>query len=256
MNKSVMIKFLSELLLHLDNSGWEPLTPVNIGDQVKQMIVTICFKRSGPRKKIVGTSIDVPQRVSCCSVEITDSQIIFYTVPATVLADIIITSSSDLAGVSSGVVSIISDYITLQLPIISRPSVFLQFRPRHETRRNSSLKSDIIGCFSNAGYNLSIVISLNHNDSVFFFILSRSSSGEVRQLTRQVAGLGLKDSLSPFQPIVKRRKSSFFRSFNDRASLRKRLERSLKRKFGLNVGQVDWYQRNSSNLSTDWEDVE
>ena len=257
MNKSGMIKLMSELLLHLDNWGWEPLTPVNIGDQREQMRVTICFKysrqvgRSARSGEKALASLDVPQKVSSCSVEFTGRMMIFYNVPATVLADIVITSSSELSGVSAGVVSVLSDYISLRLPIISRPSVFVEFLPRRLALR--SLPSDVIGCFSKAGYNLSVTINLSDTDSVFFFILDKSRSEDIRQLTKQVAGLGLKDSLTPFQPIVKRRKSSFFRSFNDRASLRMRLQRSLKKKRGLNV---EWYQQKNQDCGTDWEDVE
>ena len=125
--------------------------------------------------------------------------------------------------------------------------------------RNSFDKSDVIACLSKAGFKLSIVINLSETDSVFFFIIDRQKcSQDIRQLNKQVAGLGLKDSLSPFQPIVKRRKSSFFRSFNDRASLKRRMQRSLKRKFGFEIEKVRWFQQTCSDSGTDadYEDVE
>ena len=106
---------------------------------------------------------------------------------------------------------------------------------------------------------MSIVINLSETNSVFFFILDRQKgSKDIRQLNKQVAGLGLKDSLSPFQPIVKRRKSSFFRSFNDRASLKRRMQRSLKRKFGFDREKVRWFQQTCSDSGTeaDYEDIE
>ena len=105
---------------------------------------------------------------------------------------------------------------------------------------------------------MSIVINLSETNSVFFFILDRQKgSKDIRQLNKQVAGLGLKDSLSPFQPIVKRRKSSFFRSFNDRASLKRRMQRSLKRKFGFDREKVRWFQQTCSDSGTeaDYEDI-
>ena len=143
-NKSGMIKLISELLVHLHSSGWEPLTPVTIGSELKNLSVTICFKYKGhhqPAKANLkcsgGTrSLDVPQSISSCSIEFSGKMMIFYSVPATVLADLVTTCSSDLAGVSAGVVSIISDYIALKLPVISRPSVFVEFLPRPSTIRN------------------------------------------------------------------------------------------------------------------------
>ena len=134
-NKSGMIKLISELLVHLHSSGWEPLTPVTIGSRQRNMSVTICFKYKGNLQRddaslrgAGGTrSLDVPQATSSCSIEFRDKTMIFYSVPATVLADLVTTCSSDLAGVSAGVVSIISDYIALKLPVISRPSVFVEF---------------------------------------------------------------------------------------------------------------------------------
>lgn len=143
-NKSGMIKLISELLVHLHSSGWEPLTPVTIGSTLKNMSVTICFKYKGHLQRANanlrcagGTrSLDVPQATSSCSIEFRDKMMIFYSVPATVLADLVTTCSSDLAGVSAGVVSIISDYIALKLPVISRPSVFVEFLPRSSAMRN------------------------------------------------------------------------------------------------------------------------
>ena len=262
MNKTGMIKLISELLLHMQNSGWEPLTPITIGDRDKKMAVTICFKHleSVPpnQKCSVPQSMDVPQRVSTCSIEISGRLMMFYNVPATVLADILITFSSELAGVSAGVVSVLSDYISLEVPVISVPSVFVEFKPNSSALRNLSDKSDVIACLSNAGYRLSIVINLSDSDSVFFFIIDSHRSKDVRQLTKQVAGLGLRDSLTYFQPIVKRRKSSFFRSFNNRESLKRRLQKSMKRKFGHNKGKVEWYQQTSTDIGTDceYEDIE
>ena len=136
-NKSGMIKLISELLLHLHSSGWEPLTPVTIGSQLKNLSVTICFKYRGQRANTnLRSSLDVPQAISSCSIEFSEKKMIFYSVPATVLADLVTTCSSDLAGVSAGVVSIISDYIALKLPVISRPSVFVEFLPKHSAIRN------------------------------------------------------------------------------------------------------------------------
>ena len=139
-NKSGMIKLLSELLVHLHSSGWEPLTPVTIGNHLKNLSVTICFKQKGNLQRananLKSLSLDVPQAISSCSIEFSDEMMIFYSVPATVLADLVTTCSSDLAGVSAGVVSIISDYIALKLPVISRSSVFVEFLPRSSTMRN------------------------------------------------------------------------------------------------------------------------
>ena len=92
--------------------------------------------------------------------------------------------------------------------------------------------------------------------------MDRKRSYEVRQLTKQVAGLGMKDSLTLFQPIMKRRKSSFFRSFDNRASLQKRVRQSLKRKVGhassSSMCRTEWYKQTSTDIGTDseYEDVD
>ena len=104
-----------------------------------------------------------------------------------------------------------------------------------------------------------LLISISNNISVYFFIMEKRKSNELRQLSKQKAGLGMRDSLVPFQPIVNRRKSSFFRSFNGRTSLRKRVQLSVIRKVGsIKSGQQDWFKQTSTDIGTDseYEDIE
>ena len=264
---------LSEILLHLHNRGWSPLTPVTIGDNEKRMI-TICFEKkedihlqlAGLYRRVSSqshasdhqssTSIDTPLETQCCSVECHGTGLILHSLPATVIADLVSVYLADITAVSSGVMSVIQDYIENELPVVQGNIKLIKLRKQSGGTEN---RTNIIACLSRAGFKLSVVISISSNISVYFFIMEKRKSTELRQLSKQKAGLGMRDSLVPFQPIVNRRKSSFFRSFNGRSSLRKRVQQNEFRKTGsIKTGKQDWFRQTSTDIGTDseYEDIE
>ena len=266
------IKLLSEILLHLHNRGWNPLTPITIGSNEKRMI-TICFeKREDAHLQLAGfyrrissqshasdhqsaSSLDTPLETLCCSVECHGASLILHSLPATVISDLVSVYIADIIAVSSGVMSVIQDYIENDLPVVQGNIKYIQLRKQSGPEN----KTNIIACLSRAGFKLSVVISISSTISVYFFIMEKRKSDQLRQLSKQKAGLGMRDSLVPFQPIVNRRKSSFFRSFNGRTSLRRRVEQSVIRKVGpIKAAQTDWFRQTSTDTGTDseFEDIE
>ena len=237
-------------------------------------MITICFeKREDARLQLAGLyrrisnhsnasadhqsgpSIDTPLETLCCSVECHGTSLVLHSLPATVISDLVSVYLADISAVSSGVMSVIQDYIENDLPVIQGNIKYIQLRKQSGTDN----RTNIIACLSRAGYKLSIVLSISSKISVYFFIMEKTKSYELRQLSKQKAGLGMRDSLVPFQPIVNRRKSSFFRSFNGRTSLRRRVQQSVIRKTGsIKSVQQDWFRQTSTDIGTDseYEDIE
>merc|ERR1711874_610279 len=108
---------------------------------------------------------------------------------------------------------------------------------------------------------------------VYFFIRdTEEQTGEVRIPNMTGAGLGEKDTLSVYRPMIVRSRSSFFRNCQGRtnASVRKKVRASLRRKAvnregtGGKVGGVmsykpmastpAWWQQTSTDVSSDQED--
>ena len=202
------------------------------------------------------TSIDTPLETQCCSVECHGTGLILHSLPATVIADLVSVFLADITAVSSGVMSVIQDYIENDLPVVQGNIKLIKLRKQSGGSEN---RTNIIACLSRAGFKLSVVISISSNVSVYFFIMEKRKSTELRQLSKQMAGLGMRDSLVPFQPIVNRRKSSFFRSFNGRSSLRKRIQQNeLRKTVSIKAGKLDWFRQTSTDIGTDseYEDIE
>ena len=271
MNKITMIKLISEILIHLHKRGWNPLTPVTMGNEEKNMIITICFEKtsdslSNRRPSLFSiesnnkkSSVYVPQETLCCSIECNGQTMTLHSLPATILSELVNTCQEDILSVSTGVMSIISDYVSHNIPVINANSLLIKFkRNRKKNETDDGSNQHMIACLSRAGYKLSVVIYFGAKRAVYFFIVDRKHSEELRQLNKQVAGLGLKDSLTSYQPIVNRRKSSFFRSFNGRASLKRRVRLSLHRKLRRESSKTmskkpEWYQQTSTDIGTDCE---
>ena len=270
MNKVTMIKLISEILIHLHKRGWNPLTPVTMGNDEKKMMITICFEKSSSLRKSSLFSITsnnkrgnviIPQETLCCSIECNGQTMTLHSLPATVISELVTICQDDILAVSTGVMSIISDYLSHDIPVINANGLLIKFKrnqKKNKTEDNNTSNHHIIACLSRAGYKLSVVIYFGAKRSVYFFIVDSKHSEELRQLNKQIAGLGLKDSLTSYQPIINRRKSSFFRSFNGRASLKKRVRQSLHRKLRRDSSKsiskkLEWYQQTSTDIGTDCE---
>ena len=98
---------------------------------------------------------------------------------------------------------------------------------KEATRR---FEISIITCLAEEGYKLSMAINMDTTSRVFFFIKGQEDTKEVRVMDMAGAGMGSKDTLSIYRPIVSRRKSSFFRSYKRNTSLSKRIRVSLRKK--------------------------
>merc|ERR1719317_433951 len=98
---------------------------------------------------------------------------------------------------------------------------------------------------------------------VFFFIKSVTDhSAEVRVPNNAGAGLGEKNTLSVYRPLVLRHRSSFFRSYNGKNfALHRKVQASLRRKTMARKDvqssnrQTEWWQQTSTDNS-DYEDIE
>ena len=238
MNEVTKIGLISRILIHLHRRGWNPMTPITMGNDEKNMIITICFEKSSEnsslQKSPKRSNIIIPQE--SCSIEYTDQTMTLHSVPPTVLLEFVNICQDDILAISSGVMSIISDYMSHNIPVINADGLLIKFKGnwKNDEVDDSTSNQKIISCLSKAGYNLSIVIYFGATRAVYFFIVERKHSKELRQLTKQTAGLGLKDSLTSYQPVINRRKSSFFGSFkrNRKASLTRRVMQNLHQKFG------------------------
>ena len=97
------------------------------------------------------------------------------------------------------------------------------------------LQTAIIGCVTRLGYRLSMDITLDvaTNTRVFFLI---KTSGDAKGSLVTVpnnsgAGLGEKETLCVYRPLLVRHKSSFFRSYHGKSgSFRKKLRQTMRRK--------------------------
>ena len=275
-NRTCMIRLMSSLLLSLYQAGWDPLAPVDVARKTSKRLTAICFRKR-PRLMVslkslkshlslLGTSSD--KEASCFCLEFyqkENSFLIFHSVPNSILAELVTTTSSSqgIAGVSRAVFSVISDYTsssyTLLAPKLCQGAErFVMLAKGTEEEGLEDLEVSTIACLASCGYKLSLPISLDISTKIFFFIFDQSD--EVRHQTRDTAGTGLKESLSTYRPIVKRSRSSFFRSFNRRESLNKRIRQSLKKKIGKesfkcsNKLKKAWFQQTSNDIGTDYSD--
>ena len=97
------------------------------------------------------------------------------------------------------------------------------------------LQTAIIGCVTRLGYRLSMDITLDvaTNTRVFFLIKTcgDATGSLVTVPNNSGAGLGEKETLCVYRPLLVRHKSSFFRSYHGKSgSFRKKLRQTMRRK--------------------------
>ena len=136
-------------------------------------------------------------------------------------------------------------------------------RDLEDTICAENLELSIIACLSRHQYKLSMAINMDSNSRVFFFIRDTADStghGEVRIPTFGV-GLGEKDGMSVYRPMVTRSKSSFFRAIR-KSSIKSRIRKSLRKKavvgkpntvmsYKPQVQGTAWWQQTSTDVSSD-----
>ena len=181
-----------------------------------------------------------------------------------VRAELVITANyaQGIAGVSRAVFSVISDYTSISYPVVGSQLDQLEGRWVKLARMEDGAAVDnielsIIACLTKFGYKLSIPTKWDMFTRMFFFILDMEDSKEVRQQSKALAGVGSKDSLTTYRPIIKRSRSSFFRSFDNRAELNRRIASSLKKKVGRKYKKMSskpaWFMQTSTDIGTDYE---
>jgi len=301
-----MIQLVADTLLSLYQAGWEPMTPMDMGLRTKEQQTvsgpqtTICFKRrEGFSGKIssedfgstysllskMGSSMDGEN--SCLCLEIFQSNYLgFHDASNTVLHELVTTIQKEwspgIRGVSMGVASVITDYTANMPPVLTshpqlREERYLQLEGRpweanQDQGATENLQLAIIACLTREGYKLSMDINMEADSRVYFFIRdTEEQTGEVRIPNMTGAGLGEKDTLSVYRPMIVRSRSSFFRNCHGRtnASVRKKVRASLRRKAVNREGTVKaggvmsykpmtstpaWWQQTSTDVSSDQED--
>ena len=302
-----MIQLVADTLLSLYQAGWEPMTPMDMGLRTKEQQTvsgpqtTICFKRregfSGKASSEdfgstysllskMGSSVDGEN--SCLCLEIFQSNYLgFHDASNTVLHELVTTIQKEwspgIRGVSMGVASVITDYTSNMPPVLTshphlREERYLQLEGRpwegnQDQGATENLQLAIIACLTREGYKLSMDINMEAHSRVFFFIRdTEEQTGEVRIPNMTGAGLGEKDTLSVYRPMIVRSRSSFFRNCHGRtnASVRKKVRASLRRKAVSREGghtqqggvmsykpmtsTPAWWQQTSTDVSSDQED--
>ena len=130
------------------------------------------------------------------------------------------------------------------------------------------LQTVIIGCVTKLGYRLSMDITLDvaTNTRVFFLIKTcgDATGSLVTVPNNSGAGLGEKETLCVYRPLLVRHKSSFFRSYHGKSgSFRKKLRQTMRKKVlraesesrteirgGPNVrSELAWWQQVSTDCS-------
>ena len=272
-NKTDMILLMSNLLFALDQNGWDPLAPVESGKKKENTLTTICFVRrpspglAGSYKSLMsyisvqGTDRDT---LAFCLEQHQQCYLIFHSVPNTVLSELVqsLHTSHGIAGVSRAVFSVIEDYSHTSIPVLPArqgpaDERWVRLARMEDTQLEEQLENSIIACLIRQGYRLSIPFTWDTITKMFFFVLEQENK-DVRQLSKAMVGVGSKDSLSIYRPIIKRSKSSFFRSFNSKTELNRRLKNKLKKQIGKEptngVNKIAWYQQTSTDIGTDYDD--
>ena len=291
-----MIQLVADTLMFLYQAGWEPMTPLQMSacknkEKVKSDIVTssridICFRSSdmaGGSKMGSTNSIrreSTYEENSClCLQTFRDADLICHNVSNTVLLELVNTLQQvwRLRGVSVGVGSVIQDY-TANMPRvlsceqsgtedIGQKLMRLQGKPWRTPGDGERLQSAIIGCVTKLGYRLSMDITLDvlTNTRVFFLIKTcgDDTGNLVTVPNNSGAGLGEKETLSVYRPLLIRHKSSFFRSYHGKSnSFRQRIRASMRRRAMMRagrqesvrkagaVGRTAWWQQESTDCSS------
>ena len=227
-----MIQLVADTLLSLYQAGWEPMTPVDLTSQKNQegLKSSICFRqRKGTDLSESMGSLLLAEENACLSMEIYKSNFIgFHNVSNTLLLDLVTTIQKEwspgIRGVSMGVASVITDYTSNMPPVLTshphlREERYLQLEGRpwegsQDQGATENLQLAIIACLTREGYKLSMDINMEAHSRVFFFIRdTEEQTGEVRIPNMTGAGLGEKDTLSVYRPMVIRSGAKFYSFF-------------------------------------------
>ena len=238
-----LIQLVADILMSLYQEGWEPMTPIEMGMKkhtVAEGIGTdICFRKMKGEAAPHGmTSGDECLCLETCEEE----QLCLYNVPHTVLYEIVSTIQErwvpGIRAVSTAVASVIQDY-THNMPSVTTECstmltdkvIVLEGNPWADMESGEVVQVSLIACLSKEGYKLSMDINLEPDSRVLFLIKNKEDDREVVRVPNNAgAGLGEKETLSVYRPILVRHKSSFFRSYHGKTvSIRNRIRASMRR---------------------------
>ena len=299
-----MIQLVADFLLSLYQAGWEPMTPIDMGLKKSETgsgpQTAICFRRKfdAEDREVFGSSYSLLSQMGAskdgdntclCLETFKDNYLGFHDVSNTVLYELVDTVQQEwapgLRGVSMAVSSVICDYTSAMPAVLpGHPDVqdakYIQLegtpwsgeegRELDDVMKAERLQISIIACLTREGYKLSMAINMDTSSKVYFFIKDKEESkGEVRIPNMAGAGLGEKDTLSVYRPMVVRSRSSFFRAYNGKtASIRRKVRASLRKKTVTKVSKQNtamsykpqlsepaWWQQTSTDVSSDHEDV-
>ena len=216
-----MIQLVADTLMLLYQSGWEPMTPLQMSggkhskSKVKTDIVTtsridICFRRSevtgesrmGSSYSLRRESLYDSENCCLCLQTFKDSGLICHNVSNTVLLELVTALqelwSPGIAGVSVGVASVIQDY-TANMPRVLGSSQYgqdnisdklikLQGKPwRSEGSEGRAgegerLQAAIVACVTKLGYRLSMDITLDIETNTRVFFLIKTTGDDTGNL--------------------------------------------------------------------------
>lgn len=173
-------------------------------------------------------------------------------------------------GVSDGILSVIADYCHPSPTLLSGYSLeiqqnkFLKLAPvqvgphqdeeliKHQNEEN--LYRGIVACLAKFGFKLGMDVNFDAESRIFFFMKNGDANKEIKLPNMLGAGLGEKESLAIYRPLLKRQKSSFLRSFKNKPNvsrLRREVQASLRRRAvrvssGSGGGEeLSWWQQSS-----------
>eukprot|EP00092_Neocalanus_flemingeri_P024436 GFUD01026496.1.p1 GENE.GFUD01026496.1~~GFUD01026496.1.p1 ORF type:complete len:378 (+),score=106.71 GFUD01026496.1:40-1173(+) len=289
--KNCLIKLVTDILLSLYKEGWEPMTPIDTASKAdsknNSAQTSICFRRREDIENKTDScyslaSVGVKEVSNeCLCIETFQSNFIsFHSVPNTVLHEIITRLQQDwtlgVKGVSIGVASVISDY-TINMPptlnMVDQIQKIIQLNgsPWSKDRdidkqieETEQINMSIIAVLANAGFKLSMPINLENGSRVYFFIHDpEETSDQVKIPTFSMAGQAGQDTLSVYQPMMTKSKTSFYKNSPGRSnSVKNRIRASLRRKTMARTGRNNtmmelepepetrpWWQQKSIDMS-------
>jgi len=284
--RHTMIQLVADSLMILYKSGWQPLTPINVASKSKKQKmsrsaktlsqVAICFVKN---EDLLSTSSDTTNDGCLCIETYRNTYVGFHNVNNNNLLDLVQTIQDvwdpGVVGVSDGVMSVIKDYCRPSPPLLSGYSLDIQqnkflklsslkYKQEEDSelykyKHQDSLFRALVACLTKAEYKLGMDVSFDSSSRIFFFMKTQELkvNKEIKLPNMIGAGLGEKEDLAVYRPLLKRQKSSFLRSFRSKPNvtkLRREVKASLRRKATLrSSSSTPWWQQSSidSNNSED-----
>ena len=271
------------------------------------------------------TPVAASENSCLCLETYRDNYLGFHDVSNTILYNLVDTIRQEwrrgIRGVSMAVSSVISDYTPTTFRVLPysggsdlQEAKYIQLNGRpwvpddnnddedsedndddggsgaSSAKSTERLQMAIIACLVRERYTLSMTINMDATSRVYFFIRDKEADASRRTEIRMPnmaagAGLGEKDTLSVYRPILIRSKSSFFRSYHGRSgpSMRRKVISSLRKKvmvrqqpkqekgggqdtttaavsstamtYKPQKAEPAWWQQTSTDVSSDHEDI-